>query len=97
MTHQLREDITYDAIIVGGGLAGLTTAYMLRDKNILVLEKEARFGGRVLSEQVDGLTNNIGTQYAHRINFCRSFKTRAREPGVYAFLQANALFVCNLR
>ena len=63
MTHQLREDITYDAIIVGGGLAGLTTAYMLRDKNILVLEKEARFGGRVLSEQVDGLTNNIGTQF----------------------------------
>ena len=63
MTHQLREDITYDAIIVGGGLAGLTTAYMLRDKNILVLEKEARFGGRVLSEQVYGLTNNIGTQF----------------------------------
>ena len=32
MTHQLREDITYDAIIVGGGLAGLTTAYMLQIK-----------------------------------------------------------------
>lgn len=63
MSTQIREDQVYDAIIVGGGLAGLTAAYMLRDKNILALEKESRFGGRVYSEQVDGLTNNIGTQF----------------------------------
>ena len=32
---------TYDAVIIGGGLSGLTTAYLLRNKNILLLEKEA--------------------------------------------------------
>jgi len=53
----------YDAVIIGGGLSGLTTAYLLRNKNILLLEKEARFGGRVKSEQVDEMTNNVGTQF----------------------------------
>ncbi len=44
MNVQIDEQKCYDAVIVGGGLAGLTTAYQLRNKNILVLEKEARFG-----------------------------------------------------
>lgn len=57
------EKIIYDTIIVGGGIAGLTTAYMLRDKKILILEKEDRLGGRVLSEKVHEATNNIGTQF----------------------------------
>ena len=53
----------YDTVIIGGGIAGLTAGYMLRDKNILLLEREDRFGGRVLSEKVNGAVNNIGTQY----------------------------------
>ena len=53
----------YDTVIIGGGIAGLTAAYMLRDKNILLLEQEDRFGGRVLSEKVNQATNNIGTQF----------------------------------
>lgn len=57
------EEQIYDAIIIGGGISGITTAYMLRDKNILLLEKEKRFGGRVLSEEVFETTNNIGTQF----------------------------------
>ncbi len=63
MNVQIDEQKCYDAIIVGGGLAGLTTAYQLRNKNILVLEKEARFGGRAFSEKVDKVVNNIGTQF----------------------------------
>jgi oxygen-dependent protoporphyrinogen oxidase len=58
-----REDKIYDAVIVGGGISGLTTAYMLRDGDILLLEKENRFGGRVWSEQIDGIWYNVGTQY----------------------------------
>jgi oxygen-dependent protoporphyrinogen oxidase len=53
----------YDTVIIGAGIAGLTAAYMLRDKNILLLEQEDRFGGRVLSEKVNEATNNIGTQF----------------------------------
>lgn len=53
----------YDAVIIGGGISGITTAYMLRDKNILLLEKDKRFGGRVFSEDVYETTNNIGTQF----------------------------------
>ncbi len=57
------DESLYDTVIIGGGIAGLTVAYMLRDKNILLLEREDRFGGRVLSEKVNEATNNIGTQF----------------------------------
>lgn len=40
-----------EAIIVGGGLAGLTAAWWLRHRDILVLESEKRVGGRVQSER----------------------------------------------
>ena len=61
--EKLRKEELYDAVVIGSGMAGLTAAYMLRDKNILVLESEERFGGRVMSEKVHEATNNIGTQY----------------------------------
>lgn len=40
-----------DAIIIGGGIAGLTAAWYLRNKDILLLESQNRFGGRVESEK----------------------------------------------
>lgn len=43
----------YDFIIVGGGIAGLYSAYLLSKKyprsTILVLEKESYLGGRVFT------------------------------------------------
>ena len=40
---------SYDIVIVGGGISGLFLAYKLvdTDLNILVLEKEKEFGGRI--------------------------------------------------
>ncbi|MDD8025496.1 MAG: FAD-dependent oxidoreductase [Acidobacteriota bacterium] len=38
---------SYDAVIVGGGIAGLTAAFYLSELKIRVLEKEAGAGGRV--------------------------------------------------
>ena len=40
----------YDAAIVGAGIAGLSAAWRLRHRNILVLEAAARPGGRLRSE-----------------------------------------------
>jgi oxygen-dependent protoporphyrinogen oxidase len=57
------KETLYDTVIIGAGIAGLTAAYMLRDKNILLLEEEDRFGGRILTEKVNEATNNIGTQF----------------------------------
>jgi oxygen-dependent protoporphyrinogen oxidase len=40
-----------DAVIIGGGLAGLSAAWDLRDRNVLVLESADRVGGRLRSER----------------------------------------------
>jgi protoporphyrinogen/coproporphyrinogen III oxidase len=40
-----------DVIIVGGGLAGLSAAWRLRFRDILLLESENRVGGRIKSER----------------------------------------------
>ena len=39
-----------DAVIVGGGIAGLAAAWRLRDRDVLLLEAEDRLGGRLHSE-----------------------------------------------
>jgi protoporphyrinogen oxidase len=47
-----------DVLILGGGLAGLSTAYHLNQKGVdcLVMEKEARAGGTAGSVERDGFT-----------------------------------------
>jgi oxygen-dependent protoporphyrinogen oxidase len=49
-------------IVVGGGMAGLATAYELQQRGIefLLLEAGTRVGGVVLSEQFDGYTIDAG-------------------------------------
>ena len=69
-----------DAVIVGAGLAGLTTAYRLRDKNILVLEKEDVCGGRTISRKMGEYVYNIGAQVV--LNDEGETSKLAREIGV---------------
>jgi oxygen-dependent protoporphyrinogen oxidase len=51
-----------DVAIVGGGIAGLAAAYELsrRGVSFVVLERAARAGGVIFSEQVDGFTIDGG-------------------------------------
>lgn len=53
----------FDVIIVGGGFSGLTAAYLLKEKNILVLEKEEVAGGRCISGEWNGFHYPKGTEY----------------------------------
>jgi oxygen-dependent protoporphyrinogen oxidase len=46
-----RDERTLDCVVVGGGIAGLTAAWNLRDRDVLVLEAEDRVGGRMYSER----------------------------------------------
>ena len=69
-----------DAVIVGAGLAGLTTAYRLRDKNILVLEKEDVCGGRTISRKMGEYVYNTGAQVV--LNDEGETSKLAREIGV---------------
>jgi protoporphyrinogen oxidase len=52
--------------VVGGGLAGLATAYHLRDLSPIVLESTDRCGGRVLSATDRGVTYDLGAAIGYQ-------------------------------
>ena len=49
-----------DVVVVGGGLAGLTAAWRLRDLDVVVLEAAERVGGRIRSEPRGDVWLNFG-------------------------------------
>jgi len=60
------DELQYDAIIVGGGLAGLSTALYLSDqgKRVLILEKNDFVGGLASHDTTaDGLTHSRAAAY----------------------------------
>ena len=53
----------YDAIVVGGGIAGLAAAYMLREWRVLLLEREPELGGVAKSGNWRGIDYALGAAY----------------------------------
>ena len=73
--HQLRDGHSFpkpdatkktEVAIVGGGVAGLSAAYFLRDKDWLLLEKEDHFGGNAYQEAYEGQIFGTGSAYGYR-------------------------------
>jgi protoporphyrinogen/coproporphyrinogen III oxidase len=57
-----RESRDADVIVIGGGIAGLGAALRLKDRGLepLVLEAEARVGGRMTTDRVNGFVIDRG-------------------------------------
>lgn len=55
-------DVTasHDVVIVGGGPSGLSSAYALRDRDLLLLEKEDVFGGNCILDEWEGVRISTG-------------------------------------
>jgi oxygen-dependent protoporphyrinogen oxidase len=50
----------HDVVVVGAGIAGLTAAWALRDRDVVVLEASDRVGGRIRSERCGRYWLNLG-------------------------------------
>jgi len=54
---------SHDVIIVGGGMSGLACAYLLQNKDFLLLEKEPHFGGNAYLMEYQGQAYATGAAF----------------------------------
>jgi len=81
----------WDAVVVGAGVGGLSTAVLLAQMGMktLVVEKDDRVGGRALSMRGEELKEKgpvwyrrlLGGQYCYLVEASPSLQARQREQG----------------
>jgi hypothetical protein len=73
--HQIRDGHAFETpaptqkaaiVIIGGGVAGLSAAYFLREQDFLLLEKEDHFGGNAYQEEFEGQPFATGSAFADK-------------------------------
>lgn len=62
----MNERVHADVVVAGGGISGLVTAFLLeqRGQDVLVLEKNGGFGGKIRSHRTDGFLVEAGPNAA---------------------------------
>jgi len=58
-----KPDESVPLVVVGGGISGLCSAYLLKDLKPVVLERAERFGGNSRGQSWQGLDYSIGAAY----------------------------------
>ena len=95
---------SYDLVIIGGGLAGLSAALHAENesRNTLLLESSERIGGRLASDKVEGFTLDRGFQVllsgypnASAIFKSDKLKLRAFSPGAFIALQNDETIIAD--
>lgn len=69
----------HDIVIVGGGVSGLSAAYMLQHRDILLLEKEPHWGGNAYIMEYDGTPYATGAAFLDKSEYSYQF---AKEIGL---------------
>ena len=69
----------HDVVIVGGGVSGMTSAYLLRSRDFLLLEKEPHWGGNAYLMEYQGNAYATGSAFLEKSEDAYSF---AKEIGL---------------
>ncbi len=69
----------HDVIIVGGGVSGMTAAYLLRARDFLLLEKEPHWGGNAYLMEYQGNAYATGSAFLEKSDYTYGF---AKEIGL---------------
>ena len=58
---------SFDVVVIGAGMAGLTAARGLLERglSVCVVEARERVGGRILTHRVDGVVAEMGAEFVH--------------------------------
>lgn len=88
----------YDVIILGGGIAGLYTAYLLTTKmpkmKILVLEKESYLGGRVITYRNKKMQVEVGAgRYSETHTLVRGLIHKLRLDKYESPMSSDSIFI----
>ncbi len=85
-------EVVYDTVVVGAGIAGLDAAFRLNGPKTLLLEKTGRIGGRIYTRTRDGIFYELGALFFHdttALPFRMSNTSVVKEPALVGFFKNN--------